>query len=153
MKKTLTEEKDRIFEIMSQLDKSFVPNEKDTEKEVEEQVDEGNAFGNAVKKAKEEGKDTFELGGETHNVQEAEINELGPSSESPNEEEVKDAVQFFAMFKLKQEGYTADEVKQLIGSWIDEEDTGNEPRLGNSHETNEYHTGFNKNMTQGFKTE
>lgn len=152
MKKTLTEEQARIFEIMSQVDKSFVPSEKEEEKDVEEQVEEGNAFGNAVKKAKEEGEDTFEFGGETHNVQEAEISELGPkATEPPTEEDLKDDVQFFVLFKMKQEGLTSNEIKQMIMNWIDEEIGEGEPRLGNSMETDEYHTGYGKNMTQGFK--
>jgi hypothetical protein len=52
---------------------------------------------------------------------------LGPSAPSaPSEEEVKERLQYFVMFQMKQGDLTIDEVKQMIMGWIDEEAGGND---------------------------
>ena len=84
MKKTLTEEKKRIFEIMSQVDKSFVSSKKTKEEDIEEQGYRGPDIAPDVQdnyvppkegeqteeEAQEDENDSLELGGETHEVQE-----------------------------------------------------------------------------------
>jgi len=64
---------------------------------------------------------------EISRIIEQEVSEIGPlAPPPPTEDEAKEDLQYFVMFKMKQEGLTVDEVKQMVMGWIDEEASGEE---------------------------